>query len=799
MKRIGVFVCHCGDNVAGTVDVKKVAKEIGNYSGVVYSTDYTFMCSDPGQKMIRDAIKEKKLDGVIVASCSPTMHEATFRKAAASAGLNPYQCEIANIREQCSWVHSNKEEGTKKAILIIKSMIEKLKLNESLYPISTPTNSNVLVIGAGIAGMQAALDIADAGHKVFLVEKRPYIGGHMIQLSVTFPTLDCSQCIMTPKMVQVDQNENIELFVNSEVESIDGAVGNFKVKIKRKAQYINPGICTSCGDCVDVCPVVVPDEYEEGLSYRKSVYMSFPQVIPYTYTLDIDSCLGLNPIACGKCKDACKEGAINYDAKDEIIEEDVGAVIVATGYDLYPMENIGEYGYGKYPDVLSGLQFERLLFAVGPSGGKMLRPSDGKPVKEIAFVQCAGSRDPERHLSHCSKICCMYISKQAKMFKTKVPDGQAYIYYIDIRSNGKDYEEFVQKARTEQKLVYIRGKVSRIYKDNGKMNINAFDTLSSRKIEAKVDMVVLALGMIPSFGTEELARKFNFSEGTSGFLTEAHPKLRPVETINAGFFLAGACQAPKDIPETVAQASGAASKALSLLAHDTIEKSPIVVKVDVEKCTGCGDCVKACPFDAITIDKTQDIVVIDEMKCKGCGFCIPECPEDALEQKNLSDQQIYNMIDAILETDKEIVKEKEFEPKIVCFFSNIGAYQAADLAGIGRMEYKPNALIIRLLSISMLDDKHILYALKNGADGVLISGSHPGESPYPGASRKTKERVDVLKNKIKEAGLNPERIRLEWYAGRQAKAFAAFVDEFVKYLKDLDPISTENWGKLSSE
>ena len=794
MNKIGVFVCHCGDNIAGTIDVERVAKEIAKCDGVAHSVDYTFMCSDPGQNMIKEAIKEKQLDGVIVASCSPTMHEETFRKAVSAVGLNPYRCEVANIREQCSWVHSNKKEATQKAILIIESMIEKLKLNDKLYPVSMPTDKNVLVIGAGIAGMQAAIDLAEAGHKVFLVEKKPYIGGHMMQLSVTFPTLDCSQCILTPKMVQVDQDDNIELFVNSEVESIDGAVGNFKIKIKRKAQYINPDVCTACGDCVDSCPVLVPDEYEEGLSYRKAVYMSFPQVIPYTYTLDIDNCLGLHPIACGKCKEACKENAINYDARDEIIEKTVGAVIVATGYDQYPMENIGEYGYGKYPDVVSGLQFERLIFAVGPSGGKMLRPSDGKPVKEIAFIQCAGSRDPARHLSHCSKICCMYTSKQAKMFKTKVPDGQAYIYYIDIRAAGKDYEEFIQKAQSDQKLIYIRGKVSRIYKENDKMVIGAFDTLTGKKIDAKVDMVVLALGLVPSNGTAELARKFNLSTGTSGFLSEAHPKLRPVESVNSGFFLAGTCLGPKDIPETVSQASGAASKALSLLAHDYVEKSPIIVQVDAEKCVGCGKCTEECIFEAITIDNIQKIAVIDEMKCKGCGYCIPECPYCAIEQKNFSDLQIYNMINAILSKDE---KTDTIEPKIICFLSKIGPYQAADLAGTGRMEYRPNAFLIKVLSISMLNENHILYSLQNGADGVLISGSHPGESPYPGASLKAKERFDRIKTKVKNAGLDSNRIRLEWYAGRQAKGLAASIDNFVEYLKIKGSADCVHWKSLN--
>lgn len=648
MKRIGVFICHCGVNIKDIVDVEKLTDQLADYPGVAYIENYIFMCSDPGQNLIKNAIKTHKLDGVVVAACSPTLHESTFQGAIEEAGLNPYQCEIANIREQCSWVHTNKEEATRKANLIIKTAIEKLKLNESLIPVSAPVTKKALVIGGGIAGIQAALDIADSGYEVIVVEKKPSIGGHMIQLSETFPTLDCSQCILTPKMVQLSKHKNIKLYVNSEVESVNGYIGNFNVRIKRKALYVDPDACNMCDDCTDVCPVLVPNEQEEGLSWRKAIYIPFPQAIPATYTLDIDHCLGLNPIACGKCREVCEANAINYDATEEIFDEKVGAIVVATGYDLYPIENIGEYGYGKYPDVVTGLQFERILSATGPTGGEMLRPSDGKVPKEVVFIQCAGSRDPDRHLSHCSKICCMYTVKHAKLYKHKVPDGQPYIFYIDIRSAGKRYEEFVQDAVKEENVLYIRGKVGRIYQDEGKMIVKGIDTLSGKQIEIRADLVVLALGIVPSTGTKELMQVLKLNTDEAGFLTEAHPKLRPVESLQAGFFLAGAAQGPKDIPDSVAQASGAAAKALSLISSEKIYHSPIIATVDKDVCSGCKICIGTCPYGAREFDEIDKIATVNEVLCEGCGACVSACPSGASQLKNLTDKQFDNMIEAIL-------------------------------------------------------------------------------------------------------------------------------------------------------
>lgn len=651
-KRTGVFVCHCGINIAGTVDVKKVAATLAKHEGVVLATDYVYMCSDPGQKLIIESIKEKNLDSVVVACCSPTLHESTFRKTTNMAGLNPYQCEIANIREQCSWVHKDKEKATAKAIKITKSIVEKVQRNIPLEPISVPLTKRALVIGGGISGIQAALDIANGGYEVILVERSPSIGGHMIQLSETFPTLDCSQCILTPKMVEVSKHPNIKLLTYSEVQEISGFVGNFKVKILKKPTYVDPDACTLCGECAEVCPVVVPNEFDLGLTGRKAIYIPFPQAIPAAYTLDSEHCPGLVPIACGKCIDVCEPKAIDYDMKPQIIEEEVGAIVVATGYDLYEKERMAEYGYGRIPDVLDGLQFERLLSASGPTKGEVLRPSDHRVPKEVVFIQCCGSRDPELHNAYCSKICCMYTAKHAMLYKHHVPDGQAYVFYIDIRSGGKGYEEFVQRATEEDGVVYLRGKVSKVFQQNGKVIVWGVDTLSGKDIQIEADMVVLAMAIRPSRGATELAKILKISVDKDGFFSEAHPKLRPVESMVSGMFLAGMAQGPKDIPETVAQASGAASKVLAMFSADELTHDPIVAEVDENVCCGCKLCISQCPYDARIFDEEKGIVIVNEVLCEGCGACIAACPSGAAQQRNFTDEQILSMVDTILEGEK---------------------------------------------------------------------------------------------------------------------------------------------------
>ncbi len=652
MKRIGVFVCWCGSNIAEVVDIDQVVETIKDYPGVAYAEDYVYMCSDPGQKLVQDAIKDKKLNSVIIACCSPTLHEATFRDLSRLTGLNPYQCEIANIREQCSWVHKdNREEATLKAIKIIRTMVDKANQNESLEPIKTPVTRRALVIGGGIAGIQASLDIADAGYEVLLVEKNPSIGGHMIQLSETFPTLDCSQCILTPKMVAVSRHPKIQLLAYSEIQEISGYVGNFNVRILKKPRYVIEDKCNLCGKCLDVCPVITPAKFEENLVVRKAIYLPFPQAIPATYTIDIEQCPGFLPIACGKCAEVCEPEAIDFDMQPEIIEEKVGAIVVTTGYDLYSPQKIGEYGSGKYEDVMDGLQFERLLSATGPTGGEVRRLSDNKVPKRVVFVSCVGSRDPEHHLPYCSKICCMYMAKHAMLYKHKVPDGEAIVFYIDVRAGGKGYEEFVTRAQEEDRVLYIRGKVSKIFKNgNDKLIVWGADTLTGKQVEVECDMVVLAMAMIPNDGTKDLISKLKISSNEHGFISEAHPKLRPVESISAGFFLAGCSQAPKDIPETVAQASASASKVADLFAEKELKHEPTVVTVDENICNGCGICISLCPYDAreLEIKDGNRVAKVNETLCEGCGSCISACPSGAAQLRNLTDNQIIKMMESAL-------------------------------------------------------------------------------------------------------------------------------------------------------
>jgi heterodisulfide reductase subunit A len=650
MKKLGVFVCHCGRNISGTVNIDEVVKEIGKYPGVVHCEDYKYVCSEPGQSLIKQRITEKELDAVVVACCSPTLHEDAFRKAAESAGINRYLLEIANIREQCSWVHTDPKEATAKAISIIKTIIEKTKLDEALCPKAISVTPRALVIGGGIAGIQAALDIANSGYEVLLVEKGPSIGGHMAQLSETFPTLDCSQCILTPKMVEVAQNDNINLYAYSEVEDISGSVGNFKVRIRRKASYVDAVKCTGCGVCSEKCPVNVASEFDEGLGKRKAIYTPFPQAIPNRPVIDTEHCLYFQKDGkCGACRVNCPIEAVDFEQQDKVIEEQVGAIIVATGYELYPEEKIIEYGAGKYEDVVTGLQFERLLSASGPTEGEIKRPSDGKVPERIAFISCVGSRDPEHHLPYCSKVCCMYMAKHALLYKEHVPEGEAIIFSIDVRTSSKDYEEFFTRAKDEGNVIYIRGKPSRIIKNEDKLMVWAINTVTGRQVRVGCDMVVLSMAIVPSRDAFDLARKLRIQTNEHGFFSEAHPKLRPVESLVRGFFLAGCSQAPKDIPDSVAQASAAAAKVLELFSKKELLTEPMVAWVDEDRCATCMLCIEACPYDARELDEEKKAVIVNEALCQGCGSCVVTCPTGATEQRNLADKQLSRMVEVIFD------------------------------------------------------------------------------------------------------------------------------------------------------
>jgi heterodisulfide reductase subunit A len=615
------------------------------------------MCSDPGQDMVKNAIKEYKLTGVVVASCSPRMHEKTFRKAASEAGLNPYMLEMANIREHCSWVHDNKEEATQKAIDLIRMMVEKVKRNKPLQSIKIPVTKKALVIGGGVTGIQAALDIAAGGIPVILLEREPSIGGHMSMLDETFPTLDCSQCILTPKMVEVAQNPLVTIMTYSELEKLEGFIGNFKATIKKKARHVNVEECTGCGTCWTKCPTKVISEFEQGLGIRKAIYIPFPQAIPSRPVIDEANCMKFTQNRCGICAKICPKQCISYDDKEEFIEIEVGSVVVATGYDLMPTSAFGEYGYGKYPDVVTSLQFERMVCASGPTLGDLQRPSDKKKPKTVVFIQCVGSRDPEHHKAYCSKICCMYTAKQTMLYRHKVHDGNAYVFYIDIRSNGKNYEEFLRRAQEEDRAQYIRGRVSMVYQDGPDLVVEGADTLTNAQVRIRADLVVLATAMVSPKGVKELAQKLGIGYDQHGFLTEAHPKLRPVESATAGIFLAGCAISPRDIPDSVSEASGAAAKVLGMLSKDELEKEGVVASVRECSCTGCQNCIRVCPFTAIALKDIRDkagnlirqVANVNPGLCTGCGTCTPTCPSRSIDLQGFTDEEIFAEINAMAE------------------------------------------------------------------------------------------------------------------------------------------------------
>jgi len=657
MARIGVFVCHCGENISSTVDCAKVAEIASNFPGVVYSIDYKYMCSDPGQNLIKEAIQKHKLTGVVVAACSPRMHEPTFRKATAEAGLNPYLCEMANLREHCSWVHFREDSTTEKAAELVRVLVEKVKHNEELYPIKVPVTKTALVIGGGIGGIQAALDIANSGHKVIMVEKNPSIGGKMAQLSETFPTLDCSQCILTPRMVEVAQHPNITLYTYAEVESVDGFIGNFKVTIRQKAKSVDHKACTGCGLCIEKCPIKkIPDEFNAGLGNRAAIYVPFPQAVPNKPVIDRNNCTYFLKGKCGLCKKVCPADAIHYEQEDELIKVDVGAIVAATGFDIKHSDFFPEYGYGKYPDVIDGLQFERLASASGPTLGVLKRPSDGKEPESVVFIACAGSRDPAKGIPYCSKICCMYTAKHAMLFKHKNHHGKATVFYMDIRAGGKMYDEFVRRAIEEDDVNYIRGRVSRIYEKNGKLIVCGVDTLlNSRPVEIEADLVVLATAAIANSDSEELAQKLHISYDPYHFFSEAHPKLRPVETNTAGIMLAGACQAPKDIPDTVSQASGTAAKVVALFSQDELTREPLIAYVNNNTCVGCFLCLSVCPYLAIEKEEirrrdgtlVKTVAKINPGLCQGCGTCVALCRSKSIDIHGYTNRQIYAEVSAL--------------------------------------------------------------------------------------------------------------------------------------------------------
>ncbi len=654
MHKIGVFVCHCGTNIAATVDPASVAESLRQEPEVAFATDYPYLCSQAGQTLLQNAIREHQLTGVVICSCSPRMHESTFRTAAQEAGLNPYLVEVANLREQCSWIHKEKQQATDKAIALAKAALAKVTRNVPLTPTFSPVTRRALVIGGGIAGMQTALDLAQAGIPVDLVERKPTIGGTMAQLDKTFPTLDCAACILTPKMVDCVRHPNITIYAYSEVVKVTGFVGNFTVTLKKKARFVDETKCTGCGLCTQKCPVKnIPNEFNMGLDFRSAISIPFAQAVPKAAWIDPQACRMLTEQKCGLCQKLCTAGAIDYTQQDQEFDVSYGAIVAATGFVPMALDRFGEFGYGSSKDVITSLELERITNAAGPTGGVLRRPSDGKRPKTVVFVSCAGSRDTSgRGKEYCSKICCMYTAKQAMLIREKYPDTNVFVFYIDVRTPGKGFDEFQRRAVEEFNVEYIKGMVGKVCpRPDGKLTVFASNLLANEQLELNADLVVLAAAMEPSKGARHLATMLTASMDTNDFFTEAHPKLRPVESPTAGIFLSGACQGPRDIPETVAQAGAAAAKVIGLLSQESLLCDPCVAKADSSLCSGCSNCEKVCPYGAIayeTEDRTnRRIAKVNSAICRGCGACTVACPSGAMDLLGFSNHQIMAEVDAV--------------------------------------------------------------------------------------------------------------------------------------------------------
>jgi heterodisulfide reductase subunit A len=763
--RIGVYVCHCGLNIDGSLDCEEVARFASTLNDVVLAKDSLYTCSNSGQEMIKADIREKGLNRVVVASCTPRLHEPTFRAACGEAGLNPYLFEMANIREHCSWVHLHDRKGaTDKAKDLVKMAVARARLLEPQVETHVPITRKALVVGGGVAGIQASLDLAESGYQVYLVEKEASIGGRMAQIDKTFPTMDCSICILAPKMSEVGRHPNIELMTLSEVESVDGYIGNFRVRVRRRPRYVSKE-CTYCGDCAKGCPQHAPNEFDCGLSTRKAIYSPFAQAVPATYLIDMSLCLNKHGIvACDRCSQACQHKCIDFSQQEEFLDLEVGTIIVCTGSDVYDPSSLTELGYQRFPNVITSLEFERLINAGGPTAGHLIRPSDKKVPKTVAFLQCIGSRS-KRSNPYCSNICCMNTIKDALLIREHWPDTKIYVFYIDIRAFGKGFEDLLQRARREG-VIFIRGIPGEILQDDrtGNLKLIGENTLLSKLYQYDMDMAILSVGIEPRKDSAVVKRLLSLPSVADGFFMEAHPKLRPVDTPTGGIFLAGCAEGPKDIKDSVTQASAAASRANILMSKGKVTVEAITARINPDLCTGCGACSRVCPYGAILVDPEAKLAQVVEAACAGCGTCAPECKFGAIRMRHFSDEQILAQIDALAETGAK--------GKILAFCCNWCSYAGADFTGVSRMQYPTEVRIVRTMCSGRVDPAFVEYAFSKGIAAVLVSGCHPGDCHYINANLQTEKRIQRLWKKMARHGLDKERLQLAWISAAEGLKFS---------------------------
>jgi heterodisulfide reductase subunit A len=775
---IGVFICECGGNISNTVDVKKLCNDIKKMPEVKIVAKAQFLCSDQGLETIKKSIQTYKLDRIVIAACTPYMHEETFKNVISRAGLNEYLLEQVNIREQCSLVHKDIEKATEKAFKLIKGGIYKAKFLEPLTSSIQKIDKHALIIGGGITGIMSALQIANSGYQVTLIEKKPSIGGHMAQLSKTFPTLDCAPCILSPRMSEISKNPNIQLFTNAFIDSVRGSIGDFHVKVVLKPRGVDIKKCMNCGKCSEVCPVKIPNEFDEGLYERKAIYRPFPEAIPLGYVIDFENCK-----KCGLCVKACPRGAINLDEKESFLEINVGAIVIATGFDLIDLSKWKNYFALNSPNVITALQMERIMVNE-LAAGKVLKNESGERVKKIAYILCVGSRDYANGVSYCSKVCCPYTIKQAISLKKALPYLKIWIYYTDIRMSGRGFEEFYRAAR-ELGINFIHGKPSKISINEGnKLEIIAEDRDSGFLLKNTVDMIVLAPALIPSKGTEGLAKKLEIYLSEDGFIAEKHPKLAPVSTHKEGVFVSGAASGPKDIRDSVADAQAAASQVVSLFNNGEITIKPIKPIVNENLCNNCGNCIPACPKNAISIKNNK--IFLDRLLCNSCGACISSCERKAIEIANYRRFQLNQQIEGIL-------IDKTLDTQILCFVSDQIAYSALDMIGTSRLSYPESIYAIRVPTTLLIDLDQILFAFAYGADGIVLL-----EAEESFKVKIIEKRISEIREYLKKYDIEKDRLSFLPALLPTFRAMSEQLTSYAKKIKALGKLNERNREKLKA-
>lgn len=773
-QHIGIFICHCGFNIGGVIDIPRIMDHFSNKDRYpnVSIFDHKYFCSDAGLNDLKTIVSEEGINRMVIAACTFKLHGELFRGVAEDLGINKFLVEFANIREQNTWVHSHyPKQATEKAIDQINMALKKISLAKALQITKSPVKQASLVIGGGVAGIKASLALANAGYKTYLVERQPTIGGHMALFDKTFPTLDCSICVLGPEMVHVKEHPNIELMTYSEIEKVEGIPGKFTVHVRKKARYINEENCAGCfNDCCDVCPVEVPDRFFP----RNAIYVPYPQAVPLIPVIDPEHC-----IHCRACELGCQRDAIDFDQEDEVVPIEVGTILVATGYEVFDPSIKGEYGYGVYPGVVTGLEMERLLNPYGPTKGQIINPATGQTPRKVAFVLCVGARDEKIGNPWCSRVCCNYSVKQAVQITERLQDVNVKVFYTDLRATGKGCEEFLNRSRSEFGVRYIRGKIARISPGDADntLVLEGEDTLLQHPFEEEFDMVVLSTAMVPPSNTRAMAKILNIAVGSDGYFLEEHLKMRPSQSTIKGIFLAGLAQGPKDIPETIAHAESASSKAIAMMSKGYIELDPRKIKYDVDKCIKCKLCVQICNFGAL--EYKDDRVVVSDPSCAGCGACQAMCPSGALSIPGFTKDEIFTQIEAPL-------TPKKISPVILAFLCNWCSYAGADLAGTGKMQYPPNVRIIHVMCSAMVDPLYIFSAFSNGADGVLVAGCYEQDCHYNTGFLKSETRSKAIKEILAKMGINPARFMIESVSAGEGKKFKGLIINFVEKLKNLE-------------